>query len=216
MPSTCPTHAMEPFRELKMLIISTIASMPLDHFRRTLETLSSEQRMILLSTGMTSSVITRSVGVCPFRLKIYLENGFGYNHAQALIDQAIALDNPDIIDVLLADPVIRCQTGPLTILQSAHLRVRLSLLDNPEVRIGADEFMAIVPYLTTDAMRDILTHRRFWHIQRSLPNPMEWAEQIISQVCDETDMSIYTYEAIKRACNYEKYIALQSVLSKIE
>jgi hypothetical protein len=75
--------------------------------------------------------------------------------------------------------------------------------------------MAIVPYLTADAMRDILTHRRLWHLQRSLPNPMEWAEQIIRQVCDETDMTSYTYESIKRACKYEKYIALQSVLGEI-
>lgn len=206
---------MEPFRELKMLITSAIASVPLDQFRRTLETLSSEQRTILQSSGMTSSVITRSVGVCPFRLKIYLENGFGYNHAQALIDQAIALDNPDILDVLLEDPVIRSKTSPLAILRSAELRIRLSLLDNPDVHINADEFMAIVPYLTADAMRDILTHRRLWHLQRSLPNPMEWAEQIIRQVCDETDMSSYTYDSIKRACKYEKYIVLQSVLSEI-
>jgi hypothetical protein len=206
---------MEPFRELKMLITSAIASVPLDQFRRTLETLSSEQRTILLSTGMTSSVITRSVGVCPFRLKIYLENGFGYNHVQVLIDQAIALDNPDILDVLLEDPVIRSKTNPLAILRSAELRIRLSLLDNPDVRIGADDFMLLVPYLTADAMRDILSHRRTWHLQRSLPNPMEWAEQIIQQVCDAKDMGMYTYDAIKRACKYDQYVTLQSVLREI-
>jgi hypothetical protein len=117
--------------------------------------------------------------------------------------------------VLLEDPVIRSKTNPLAILRSAELRIRLSLLDNPDVRIGADDFMLLVPYLTADAMRDILSHRRTWHLQRSLPNPMEWAEQIIQQVCDAKDMGMYTYDAIKRACKYDQYVTLQSVLREI-
>jgi hypothetical protein len=209
------TQTMDPFRELKMLVTTTMSSMPLNQFRTTLETLSPEQRTILQSTGMTSAVISRSVGTCPFRLKIYLENGFGYNHVRALLDQAIAMDNPDILDVLLEDSVIRNSTSPLDILRTAEIRVRFHLLDSPELQIGADEFMTMVPYLTADAMRDILTHRRFWHLMRSLPNPMEWAERIIRQVCDDVDMSGYTYESIKRACKYDRYIELQSVLKEI-
>jgi len=206
---------MEPFRELKMLITSTISSVPLDQFRRILETLSSEQRTILQSSGMTSSVITRSVGVCPFRLKIYLENGFGYNHAQALIDQAIALDNPYIIEVLLEDSVIRSRVTPLEILRSAGFRVRLHLLDDPSITIEADDFMTLVPYLSADAMRDILTHRRMWHIVRGLPDPIEWADKVLQEVCDAKDMSMYTFDAIKRACKYHQYVTLQSILREI-
>jgi hypothetical protein len=213
------TTRMETFRELKAIIANSMASRSLEHFRDTLESLSVSQRLILRSEGWTSTVISRTVAVCPFRLEIYLACGFGYPHAKALVDQAIAMDNPDVLDVLLSDTVMRpailYRMSLLDILRIAEKRIRAYLLVRPDVHIETDDFMMMVPYLTVEAMRDIIKHPRLWHLRRAMPDPIEWAEKLIQTVCDERDMSSYTYDAIKRVCKYDRYQILQSILGEI-
>ena len=176
-----------PINAIKTRIFAYIeATTDPSDFRTYLTNLDGSERVILLGSGNSASLIANRIVRSAPLLTIYLEFGFGLAHWKMMLQAILYVDNLDSLKVLIEDPrikrrIVTCdEDRGIGSFWGEHIttlvkgKCLLYLIERDDVIIDVDKILSLAQYHSNDAILMILRHPRYAHLIYELPIPSIW------------------------------------------